>query len=1070
MYMRKMLCMLLCMVVLAGQLWAQSRTITGRVTDASGNPVANASVVVKGTNTGTTTNEDGTYSINIPATAKSLVISGVGFSEFEQRIGDGNTINAVLKASDTDLQEVVVVGYSNTTKEAFTGSAKVVSAQALTNKNTSNVSQALAGEVAGVRVINTTGQPGAAATIRIRGIGSVNGNRAPLYVIDGVPYDGNLNAINMGDVESTTVLKDAAATAIYGARGANGVIIITTKNGRSKQPFIEIDGRLGTNFSLLPRHDKITSPEDYIGLSWQALYNQGRALNNADPTAYANTRLFSTSGIDPDYNMWNVASGAELIDPATGKVRSGVSRRYNPEVWEDYAFQASTRQEANVRLGGGNAKSNYYTSLGYLKDVGYSINSDFQRLSARMNVNQEIRSWLTASMNIGYANTTTNQNGQGSSSNSIFWFVDNIPSIYPLYMKDAAGNNIPDPIYGGSQFDYGESGRKFGSLTNAIADATFNTVKSRRNELNGNTNIKVSFTKYLSFETRLGVQYYNNSFVNLLNKFYGSAAGQNGSIYQSKTELLNTNLLKMLRFNKAYGNHSIEALAAHEATDWRQSFADASRYNLVSNTSEELNNGVVSTPSTSYTNNFKLESYFAQLNYNYDATYYLSATIRRDGSSRFLNDKWGNFGSVGLGWIVSNAAFMDKQKVFDFLKLKASYGLIGEQEGVGFYPGYDRFNVDNLNNNPAFAFSTKGNPDLTWETSQMFQTGIEFRLGNYLTGSVDYYIKNTNDLIFDRRVGPSSGFALIKVNDGKLRNQGLEWDLTAHLLKKKDYYFDLGINGEHFKNTITRMPIDPSTGLPKAIDNQSPYGWAKGGSVFDFYMRNFEGVDPADGLSTWTVFYDDLNNDNTFQAGEQVTDLVAFLAANPDKNGALKQSITKTYSQATQYFVGKSSIPTIRGGINLRGGWKQFDIAIQFLYTLGGYAIDGAYQSLMNNGLVGGNNWHKDQFKAWTEPGQVTNIPRLSNQQDANANATSTRFLTKASALGLNNIRLGYNLPKSLNNRLGIADAGFFVSGDNLWIRSARRGFNPTVSETGGSSIYTYAPLSTLTVGMRVKL
>lgn len=1067
--MRKFTIFLLYLLALSGAVQGQSRILTGRITDPQGNPVANASILIKGTTIGTTTKEDGSYSINLPADAKTIVISGVGFSAIEQLIGAENSINVSLQPTNKDLQEVVVVGYSKTTREAFTGTAKVVSGEQLNNKSVSNVSQALAGEVAGVRVINTSGQPGTAATIRIRGFGSVNGNRDPLYVVDGVPFNGSLNSINMADVASTTVLKDAAATAIYGSRGANGVIIITTKNGRSKKSFIEVDGRIGRNLSLVPRYQVMKSPENYIGLSWEAMYNQGVILGEDDPVAYANENLFSDNGISPNYNIWNAADGGELIDPVTHAVRSGVSRKYNPERWEDFAFQSSLRSETNLKMGGGDAKTNYYTSFGYLNDVGYSINSDFKRLSARLNLNHEVRKWLVTSMNIGYANTKTNSNGQEENSNSIFWFVDNIPSIYPLYLKDADGNNVPDPIFGGSQYDYGDAGRKFGSLTNAIADATYNTYRAKRNELNGSASITLKFTKELSFETRFGAQYFNNDYYELLNKFYGSAASQNGSIYRQKTELTSTNLLNMLRYARSFGSHNLELLAAHEATDWKQTITTVSKYNLVQNNNDELNNAIVSNPSFSYNNRYKLESYFAQANYDFARTYYLSASIRRDGSSRFVKDKWGNFGSIGAGWVISNAGFMDKQTIFDFLKLKASYGLIGEQSGIGYYPGYNLFNVDNLNDNPAFSFNTKGNPDLTWETSRMFQTGVEFNLGKYLSGSVDYYIKNTTDLIFDRRVGPSIGYALIKVNDGVLRNQGLEFDLTAHLLRNKNAYIDFGVNGETFKNRIIEMPLDPVKGTQKPIDVQAPFGWSKDHSIFDYYMRNFAGVDPVDGLSTWTIFYDDANNNDAVDAGEGVSSLSQYLADNPSKNGSLKQSTTKTYSSATQYYVGKSAVPKLRGAFNLNAGYKNFNLSVQLLYSLGGYSYDAAYASLMGNDLIGGNNWHEDINRRWQKEGDITDVPRLSNEEDPNVNSQSSRFLTKANFLALNNMRLGYDLPSLMLEKIGISEASFWVSGDNLWLTSKRKGFNPSTSETGNTDIYRYSPLSTISVGLRAK-
>src|SRR5690606_19581830 len=352
------------------------------------------------------------------------------------------------------------------------------------------------------------------------------------------------------------------------------------------------------------------------------------------------------------------------------------------------------------------------------------------------------------------------------------------------------------------------------------------------------------------------------------------------------------------------------------------------------------------------------------------------------------------FGAIGAGWVISNEEFMNIDAI-DFLKLKASYGVIGDQGGVGYYPGYDKFNIVNVNDKPAFSFDTKGNPDLTWETSKMFQTGVEFRLGNYLTGNVEYYLKNTSNLIFDRRIGPSIGFAMVRVNDGNLRNQGLEFDLTGHILKNSDYYLDLSINGETFKNKITKMPIDPSTELPKILDIQGNYGWAEGHSIYDFYIRDFAGVDPNDGRSTWKVFYTDNNANGQFDVGEQIASLNQF--ENPNQN-EIKEGTTKTYSQATQFYTSKSAVHKLRGAFNLRAGYKNFDLSVQMLYSFGGYAYDAAYAGLMGNGTVGGNNWHSDILNRWQKPGDITDVPRISNNAttDQNVSSSSTRFLTKA--------------------------------------------------------------------------
>lgn len=1077
---QKLLSILMLCTLLVGVAFAQNKTITGRVTSSdNGETLPGVSVVVPGTTVGTQTDVNGAFTLQIPTDATTLEFSYIGFLPQTVTIGTNTTFDISLVADATQLGEVVVVGYSTTTQGAFTGSATVVSSEDLDRKNTSDISKALSGEVAGLQVVNGSGQPGRSATIRIRGLGSVNGNRDPLYVIDGVPMDGGntstspltsfspLTSINPADIESTTVLKDAAATAIYGARGANGVILITTRSGKGKPSFVEVDAQIGSNMSLLPRYDIITSPEQYIGLSWEGMYNYADGRVD-DPTAYANANLFGSGGINAKYNMWNVANGGELIDPATRTVRSGVTRRYDPESWKDHAFQSSNRTEMNVKFGGSNDRTNYYSSLGYLDDKGYSINSDYQRLSARLNLFHEVKPWLDASMNFGYSRSETNNGGQSQDSGSVFWFVDNIPSIYPLFEKDADGNNIPEPIFGGSTYDYG-TGRRFGGLTNSIADAHYNTNRHNRNDLNGNVALNFKILEGLTFENRLGVQYYNNKYVDLTNKFYGSAVSQNGSLYQQRSEMTSYNLLNLLRYRKRFGEHNFEALAAHEATDWSRNILTVSGYNLVDPDLEEFSNTVVSNPIGSYTNRYKLESYFAQVTYDYDNTYFLSASARRDGSSRFVKDKWGNFGSIGAAWLISNEEFMQDQNVFNSLKLKASYGLIGEQAGIGYYPGYDLYSIDNLNDNPAFSFFSKGNEDLTWETSKMFQTGIEFDLGQYLSGSIDYYIKNTTDLIFDRRVGPSIGYALIKVNGGSLRNQGLEFNLTSRVLEQDDYYLNLSVNGELFKNKLTSMPIEPATGLEKDLDIQGLYGWATGHSVYDFYMREWAGVDPEDGVGMWNAYYIDNNGNGAADAGEYIASLAQYLNENPDQASAVQKTTTKTYANATQTFVGKSAIPKIRGAFNLSAGYKNFDLTVQMLYSFGGYAYDGAYARLMSNDLIGGNNWNTDILNRWQNPGDITDVPRISNNRDANVGSSSTRFLTKANYLTLNNVRLGYNLPSNLLSNLGVAGATIWVSGDNLWAHSERQGFYTFTSEAGSSDMYRYSPLSTISAGLRVR-
>lgn len=1054
--------------------FAQQKTVTGVVSDALG-PLAGANVVVKGTTNGTTTDFDGNYTIQAKQ-GDVLEITYTGMKKSTVTVGASNVVNVTMQEDILTGGEVVVVGYGTTTKEAFVGTATSVKTENVEAKAVSNISQALKGEVAGVNVITTTGQPGASATIRIRGFGSVNGNRAPLYVVDGVPLQGNVNSINPADIESMTILKDAAATAVYGSRGSNGVIVITTKTGKRERSSVEVDFRTSVNMNLLPRYDVIKSPEQYIGLSWEALYNRGQFSGDADPVGFANDNLFSGQGISPGYNMWNVASGADLIDPVTRTVRPGVTRKYSPEDWEDYGFQASYRQETNVRFSGSNDKTSYFSSFGFLNDEGYIVNSDFKRYSARLAVNHKPTEWMRAGANIGYAGSRTNTNGQSADSGSIFWFVDNIPSIYPLFSRDVNGNKIPDPIYGGYQYDYGDGtsgSRAFGGLTNAIADAHYDRNMTDRHEFNGNFNLDIDITKNLTFENRFGAQFYDNEFNARNNPFYGSSAGQFGSLFKQQTRLLTQNFLSLLRYRNTFGSHNVELFVAHEANQLEQNIFYASKEKAVLYDTYDLDQYIiVSSPPGSYTNTSSLESYFGQFNYNYAGKYYFTASARRDGSSRFKQDKWGTFGSIGASWILSKESFLADNKYINYLKLKSSYGIMGDQEGVGLWPGYDTFSLGNLNNDYSISILGNGNPNLTWEKSNIFQVGIETTLFDFLDLNVDYYIKNTDDLIFQRRTAPSTGVAIVTVNDGELRNQGLEFDLNARIFKgnsSDDFKLSFGINGEFLKNEITKMPIDPATGLPKLLDvSNAPYGWAQGASVYDFYMPEWAGVNPATGVAMWNMNYDDINSNGIFDAGDvRILSLSEYLDLNPD--AVVGQTTTTNYADATQKFVGKSAIPKVRGAFRINASYKNFDLTSQFTYSLGGYAYDGAYAGLMGNGSLGQNNWHTDIFNRWQEPGDVTNVPRLSANLDPNVNARSTRFLTKADYFGLNNVRLGYTIPQKFTEKLQVSNLNFFVSGDNLLFFSKRNGFNPSTAESGASDTYRYSPLSTFSMGVRVE-
>lgn len=1076
--------------------FAQEKTISGTVSDQNGLPLPGTTVLVKGTTSGTSADFDGNYSIKVNQGA-TLVFSFLGYTTKEVAVGNSNTINVTMQEDASTLEEVVIVGYGTATKKSFTGTAAVVTSENLQAKSLPNVTQALAGEAAGVAVINTSGQPGNASTIRIRGFGSVNGNRNPLYVVDGVPFTvprvpnsdvgdddleqdvantiSPLNSINPQDIESMTILKDATATAIYGSRGANGVILIETKKGRSGDASIEVELKSGLNTQLIPRYDVVTSPEEAIGYVWEGIFNRGIGEGEADPVAYANSNLFTSNYINPAYNMWN-ADAAGLIDPATRTVRPSVTRRYSPQSFRDLSFRTSFRTEANLRISGGNEKTTFFASASILDDEGYAINTGFERINTRLNLTTQVKKWLKVGSNITYSASESQNNGQTVGSENLFEFADKNPPFFPVFLRDDNGNLVPEPIFGGFQYDYGSASpqgrpRTSANLLNPIGSAVYDFLGSKRHDVIGNFFAEITLSEDLTFETKFGLQYAKDRRKSYSNPFYGSEIASGGTLLQRDLQDITKNFLQLLRYNKSFGDHNVNALVAHESNDYSRERNTVSKREAAIPGLLELTNFVVPQGSpTGWEEGASIESYFSQLNYNYKDTYFLSASVRRDGSSRFLNDKWGTFGSVGASWIASNENFLSNSDLITYLKLKASYGVIGDQEGVDFYQSSDTFNINNLNDGVSLSERLNGNPDLTWETSKMYQAGVELSLGNFIDLDVDYYIKDTENLFFNRRVGSSQGISSIIVNDGVLQNNGLEFSLTAHLIKSENGFLDLTVNGEHINNEIKTMPIEPSTGLPRIIDTSALYyGYSQGSSIFDFFLREWAGVDPTTGVGLWNQYYDDANSNGTLDTGEELgVNLTQYLNDNPNAN--IESQTTTEFSDATLKYVGKSSIPKLRGAFRLAGQYKNFSLTTQFTYSLGGYAIDVQYSELMNDRFgAGANNFHKDIRSRWQQAGDITNVPRISDNFDTNVGSASTRWLIKSDYLALNNVQLGYSIPSDFLANTGINNVNLWISGDNLFVTTKRKGFNPQTSETGNTGRRLYAPLSTITLGARVK-
>jgi len=1056
-----------------GLVNAQSKSVSGKVISGEdGQPIIGATVKVKGTFVGTITGGEGDFKINLSGNEKKLVISFIGMKPVEVDAQNGMVVK--LDAATSQLEEVLVVAYGTAKKSAFTGSATKVSGDRINYKSPTEVSKALAGEVAGVQVFNTNGQPGSNATIRIRGIGSVNSSNDPLYVIDGMPFSGDLSSLSPADIESTTVLKDATAAALYGSRASNGVILITTKKGEKGVTKVEAEVKHGFNTRLISLYDNISSPERFTELTWEGLknkYQYAGGKSEADAIAGANADLFSQGGIAAGYNMWST-SGDQLINGATGKFNAGVTRKYTPENWSDYIFRTGQKTDVSVKISGGSDKSKYFTSFGYVKDEGYYIGSDFNRFNIRSNLNNDISSWLKSNVNLAYSYLNYNAPGQTDNMNNGFQFVNYMPSLFPVFQRDADGNKIKDTVVGGYLYDYGiasGSGRAYASGINPAGAIQLDKNETTTHDFNGTSMLEARFLKNFKATVNFGLQYYGNINNDLTNPYYGDAAGL-GRIDKTSRSFVNFTSNQILSWNKKIGSHSIDAFVAHESMFYNLSEMEGQKSLLVRPDNTEWSNAVIMGNMDSKTLGYSMESYFGQIRYDYNEKYHFNVSLRSDGSSRFAKgNRWGTFGSVGAAWVLSKESFLRDIAWLKNLKYKASWGILGNQDlntGVAsadFYPYEDLYTISNQNDKPSIILLYKGNPKLTWEHSSTFNTGFEFNIADRVDGEVEYFNKATTNMLFMKQVAPSLGYAKYPVNDGEMVNQGLEVTLHANVIKTNAVKFDVRLNGGYYKNEMTKMPIDETTGKEKPLEVQGNYGWSKGHSYYDFYLREYAGVDPQTGLALYNQYYN-VKADGT---KELITDMVAYTS----KNAINKLEIVTTddYGQATKKYVGKSAIPVVSGGFGFDLAVKGFELSSTFTYALGGYAIDAVYQTLMGDNTPGNCNWSTDIENRWRKPGDITDVPRLTAGYDSYTNSTSTRFLTSRSYLNLSNVRLGYNIPKKVIDKVKLSKLSLYVTGENLFLLSARQGFVAMSSVSGASTRSQYLPVSTIMGGIKIE-
>ena len=1067
--MKKLFLLLMTVVLASAVAMAQNRTVSGTVVSAADDePLPGAAVQPVGGGVCVATDVDGNFTISVPKNVTKLTVSYIGMIAQTVDITSDKLVIKLQNAANV-LDDVIVTAYGQSTRQAFTGTAAVVSAAEIEKTQVSNVLNALTGKAPGLQVFNSSGQPGSGPSqMRIRGVSSVNSNvdNEPLIVLDGVPFAGVISAINPNDVESLTVSTDAAANALYGARGANGVIFITTKKGKAgQQATVTLDAKWGANTRATQDYNTIKNPALYYETYYNSLSNYYQSLGMSPETAcrQANAQMIYGNGTGLGYQVYNVPDG-ELFIGMNGRMNPNATLgrlvNYNgqdyyltPDNWLDNTYSSSLRQEYNLSVSSATDKGDFYASFGYLKNEGIIKNTSFERFAGRLAANSQVKSWLKVGADMSYTHYENKaMSGDGSTtltSNPLAMAVGIAP-IYPMFLRDGKGQIMTNQV-GMILYDYGNgenagmsrpSGASAGS--NGMSYTRYNTNLTTGNSINATGIIEIRFLKDFKFTSKNNVYLDEKRGQSLTNPYVGSGVATGGAVSVSHSRFTLATYQQLLNWNHTFGDHNVSALFGHENSYQRKSALAADRTQLFLPDIAELDNAVVDGTMESYTSSYNNEGWLFQGQYDYMSKYFGNVSFRRDASSKFHpKHRWGNFWSIGGAWILSKEDFLHVDWINE-LKYKISYGEQGN-DGISSYLYTNRYTVVNVGDKPAISPSTvKGNPNITWEKNGNFNTGIEFSLFNYrLTGEIDYYFRKTTGMLYSKPLAASTGYSNIYENFGNMTNQGIELQLNGTPISTRDWTWDIHMNLTYLRNRVTKLPD-----TNKKMEVEGYQGSASAGKfigeglpMYTWYCYDWAGVDPNTG------------------EGLYWKDIV-------DANGKVTGREKVTYKgDPTQYLNG-SALNDVYGGFGTTLSWKDIDFSVDFAYGLGGKVMDSSYKGYMmtpNASGVGGA-FHADVLNSWSPANPNSDIPRWQfGDEDI---STSNRFLTSASYLSLQNINLGYTLPRNITKKFFVEKLRVYFAAENVWLWSKRQGLDPRQDISGATTNAYYSPIRTLTGGL----
>lgn len=1027
--------------------YAQNIQVKGTVYDDQGVALPGVAVKVAGSSTIVVTDIDGTYKVNAPSNG-ALVFEMSGYKEATVQILNKAVIDVTLNVETEVLDDVMVVAYGTVKKESFTGSASTVKKEDIVKRSVSNVSKALDGLAPGIVSTSGGGQPGSTATIQIRGFGSINASTAPLYVVDGIPYDGALNSINPADIESVSVLKDASAGALYGARGANGVIMITTKRGSKDRTQVTYRGLVGVSSRSIARYD-LVGQNEFVELTWEALkngYQYNSGYSEAKAKAQASADLGKNLG-GQFYNPWKNKTWETLIDPNTGKIVSDAVSAWDENWMDEITNNAAFRTEHTLAVSGGNDKTQFLMSLGYLYENGVLKKTHFDRYSGKVSVDHQAKFWLKAGLSANMSYTESNQPNLSSGSyTSNAWYTAQFMSpIYPMYLKDDAGNDLLDEA-GNRQLDYGDGAvtRPKASKFNSLGIAQDDFYKYQRDNLSFRTNIdlggdseKMGVLKGLKLQVNFGGDFVNQNVTSYYNPYHGDGASQGGEINKYNTRDFSYTFNQLLSYNRAFGKHKFDVLLGHEYYDYTYNYLYGSKTGVYPGI-YELAPATTVSGTNSYQNDQTVESLLSRVNYSYDDKYYFSASFRRDGSSRFHKDnRWGNFWSVGASWRLTQEEFLQNVSWLNNLTLKASYGTTGN-DNIGLYAWQSFYDLTYPNAGARGAVITSlENKSVTWEKTGKFNLGVDATMfDSRLNASIEFYYNKVSDMLLSYPMAMSTGFSGYNANVGSMRNRGLEVSIKGVIFNNTNLYWDLGVMGAFNQNKVLSLTEE---------SNQIVSGSQiikEGFPLYTWYMSKQAGVDPATGKQLYYAY--ESMDDNGNVTGEYITE-------------------DYTVASKCKYFQG-SRQPKFNGSIStsLRI-FKNIDLSILATYSLGGKVYESNYAQTMEPMYVG-DALNRNLLRRWQKPGDVTDVPMI---EFSGATANTNRWLIDASYLAIKNITVGYSMPRKWADKINVQNIRLYANLDNIAMFCHLDGMDPQYSLSGGTD-YTYAPVKTMSLGLEI--